>query len=105
MTTRKIHLIEKLGLFQPVEGNIYESGNWDIPPHRADELVGGDIYFHKKQKEPSYYGGKILGYRIYDQGDELDGRIIFRFEYSRGHKNVIAGEGGWSYEKKIVSGD
>src|SRR5687768_9730960 len=64
--TRKIHLIEKLGLFQKVDGNIYESGNWDISTQRADELIGGDIYFHKKQKETSFFGGKILGYRIYD---------------------------------------
>jgi hypothetical protein len=100
--TRKIHLIEKLGLFQRVDGNIYESGNWDISTQKADELIGGDIYFHKKQKETSFFGGKILGYRIYDEDDELRGRIIFRFEYSRGHKDVLAGDGGWSYEKKII---
>jgi hypothetical protein len=50
---RKIHLIEKRGLFQRIDGNIYESGYWDISTQTADELIGGDIHFHKKQKEPS----------------------------------------------------
>lgn len=100
--TRKIHLIENMGLMQRIDGNIFESGIWKITPQQADELIGGDIYFHKKQKETSFFGGKILDYRIYDNDDELKGRIIFRFEYSRGHKGVLAGEGGWSYEKKII---
>ena len=99
---RKIHLIEKLALFERVEGNIYDSGNWNVTPHQAEELIGGDIYFHKKQKEPSFFGGKILGYRIHQSDDQLNGRVIFRFEYSRSHKEVLAGEGGWSYEKKVT---
>jgi len=103
---RKIHLIERVTHFIRIEGNVFESWCWDITPQTAQALVGGDIYFHKKQKEPSYFGGKILGYRIHDS-DEGEypgcrGRIVFTFEYSREHKNVSAGEGGWSYEKKIV---
>ncbi len=98
----RIHLIERLRNFQRIEGNIYESGLWDVQPKRADELVGGDIYFHLKQKEPAYFGGKILGYRSHDENDAHRGRLIFRFEYSRAHKGVLAGAGGWSYEKKII---
>ena|SRR5438067_2644576 len=100
--TRKIHLIERLGHIKKIEGRIHESGFWDVSSQTAQELVGGDIYFHKKQKEPSYFGGKILGYRIHEKDDEYRGRIIFRFEYSAGHRNVSAGSGGWSNEKKIV---
>ena len=73
-----------------------------MPAGTAEALVGGDIYFHKKQKEPSFYGGKIIGYRINEADAEYPGRVIFRFEYSRAHKEVSAGQGGWSYEKKIV---
>lgn len=98
----KIHLIERLKNFEKVEDNVYDSGLWDVAPRVAEQLVGGDIYFHQKQKEPSYYGGKISSYRIHDAEDESKGRLIFRFEYSRAHKSVLAGEGGWSYEKKIV---
>ena len=102
----RIHLIERVTHFKRIEDSIFESWCWDVTPQKAQALVGGDIYFHKKQKEPSYYGGKILGYRIHDSdGGEYPGcrgRVVFIFEYSREHKNVSAGEGGWSYEKKIV---
>ena len=100
--TRKIHLIERMGHIQKIEGRICESGLWDVSPSMAQSLIGGDIYFHKKQKEASYFGGKILGYRIHESDDQYDGRIIFRFEPSTEHKNVSSGIGGWSNEKKIV---
>src|SRR5689334_10629417 len=98
----RIHLIERVGYIKNLGGQICESGFWAIPSQTAQSLLGGDIYFHKKQKEQSFYGGKILGYRIHDEDDEYRGRVIFRFEYSAKHRNVSAGSGGWSYEKKIV---
>jgi hypothetical protein len=51
---------------------------------------------------PDMFLTTILGYRIFDEDDELKGRIIFRFEYSLSRKGVSAGDGGWSYEKKII---
>ena len=102
----RIHLIEHLGLMQKVDGNIFDSGYWKIKPQQAEELIGFDIYFHKKQKEPSYFGGKILAYRVHDgsggEHPDCHGRVVFTFESSREHRNVSAGDGGWSYEKKIV---
>jgi hypothetical protein len=98
----RIHLIERIGYIQKLEEQIFESGLRAVTPDTAQSLLGGDIYFHKKQKEPSFYGGKILGYRIHDEDDEYRGRIIFSFEYSAKHRNVSAGSGGWSNEKKIV---
>ena len=99
----RIHLIEKLNLIHPVaEGSKeYESGFWAIPPHTAQLLVGGDIYFHKKQRERSFFGGKILAFRLAPDG-EYTGRIIFSFAPDQEHRNVSAGHGGWSAEKKIV---
>jgi hypothetical protein len=99
---RRIHLIERVNRIEKLEGSLHESGLWDVPPRTAEELVGGDIYFHKKQKEPSFFGGRVVGYRIYEGEDEYRGRVIFRFESSREHRNISAGAGGWSYEKKIV---
>lgn len=105
----RIHFIERGAHFKPVGGSVYESWCWNIPPNTAQALVGGDIYFHKHQKEPSYYGGKILDYRVHDSDEgaypDCRGRVIFTFEYSREHRNVLAGGGGWSYEKKIVLDD
>ena len=99
---RKIHLIERMGHIQKIEGQIHESGLWDVSPQTAQTLIGGYIHFHEKQKEPSYFGGKILAYRIHESDDQYNGRIIFRFEYSAEHRKVSAGSGGWSNEKKIV---
>lgn len=80
---QKIHLIERLGSFKRVEGNVFESWCWNVTPEVAETLVGGDIYFHKKQKEPSHFGGKILGYRIHDSDEEehpeCRGRAVFTF--------------------------
>lgn len=98
----RIHLIERIGYIKKLEDQFCESGLWAVPSQTAQSLVNGDIYFHKKQKEPSFYGGKILGYRIHEEDNEYRGRIIFRFEYSAKHKNISAGSGGWSNEKKIV---
>lgn len=97
----RIHFIEKANLIRKVEGRVHESGYWDIKPETAAELVGKDIYFHKKQKEPSFFGGKILDYKLETAGEYI-GRIIFRFEFTPAHRNVSAGSEGWSYEKKIV---
>lgn len=103
---RRIHLIERGGAFKKLEGNVIESWCWDVTPKAAESLVGGDIYFHKKQKEPSYFGGRILAYRVHDgsggEHPDCHGRVVFTFESSREHRNVSAGEGGWSYEKKII---
>lgn len=97
----KIHLIEQMNGIRKLEGQVHESGSWAVTPETAEALVGGDIYFHKKQKEPSFYGGKILGFRLETEGEHV-GRIIFRFEFTPEHKNVSSGSGGWSNEKKMV---
>ena len=103
---RRIHLIERNGAFKKLEGNVHETWCWKMTAQVAESLVGGDIYFHKKQKEPSYFGGKILAYRVHDsdEGEVPDcrGRVIFTFEFSREHRGVSAGEGGWSFMQKIV---
>jgi hypothetical protein len=103
---RRIHYIERNRAFVKLEGNLHESWCWEMTPQTAGSLVGGDIYFHLKQKEPSYFGGKILAYRVHDgsggEHPDCHGRVVFTFEYTREHKGVLAGEGGWSFMQKIV---
>jgi hypothetical protein len=41
----------------------------------------GSIYCHAKQAAPSYFGDKILSWRIQEEG-EYKGRVVFRFEAS-----------------------
>jgi len=100
--TKTVHLLEKHGLMTKLEGNVHESGFWKVSPKIAESLVGGDIYFHKKQKESSYFGGKILGFRIHEEEDERKGRVIFKFESARDHRDVMSGDGGWSNAMKII---
>ena len=59
------------------------------------------MFLHKHQKDPSHFGGKILSFRVQQDG-EYQGRIIFRIKFSRAHKNVKTPPNGWSYEMKIV---
>ena len=97
-----IHLIEKQHRFQMIdrEKETYESGVWAISENTAKSAINGNIYFHKKQTEPSYFGGVILSYRVHDEG-EFSGRIVFTFQAMIGHKHVKTGKAGWSMEKKM----
>lgn len=101
---RCIHLIEKRRLFKHLGKNNYESGYWDVKEEIARQLKDGSIFFHKKQAEPSYYGGIILGYRIAQLGDSVEyaGRIIFQFHYEKDHRDIKTARSGWSNEKKIA---
>ncbi len=98
-----IHLIERLGLIRPVAGSAgeFESGFWAVAEETAADLVGGDIYFHKKRAEPSFFGGRILGFRRQIEGEYV-GRIIFRFRSEMDHEGVVTEREGWGMEKKIV---
>jgi hypothetical protein len=98
-----IHLVERLGNVHRIDRdrNEWESGYWVVGEETAQRLVGGDIYLHDGQNEPSHFGGTILGYRIHRGGD-VDGRIVFRFQASVSHKGVMTDREGWGNEKKIV---
>lgn len=97
-----IHLIEKLGLIRQIEGpsGEYESGFWKVGHRTAEGLVGGDIYFHRKRAEPSFFGGRILSFRIQPDGKYAD-RIIFRFRAMPSRQGVATGSDGWGMEKKF----
>jgi hypothetical protein len=99
---KAIHLIEKENLFTQLSRvpPRYESGYWNVSVETADELKGGNIYFHKKQAELSFFGGAIFDFRVQDQG-EYKGRIVFLFEFNPQCRGVSAG-GNWNVEKKIV---
>lgn len=98
-----IHLIENDNRICAIDfaADKWESPYWAVGEDVADDLKnGGDIYFHKAQDAPSFFGGRVFDYRKQPDG-EWAGRIIFLFLADADHKNVKAG-GGWSQEKKIV---
>jgi len=47
-----IHMVEPLNNFVKLPDNSWESGWWTIDESKARELVGGEIYFHKKKGSP-----------------------------------------------------
>jgi hypothetical protein len=96
-----IHLVEPSNNFTKLQDNVWESGCWKIDESKAQQLVGGDIYFHKTRAEPSFYGGTILGYRVEADGED-QGRIIFKLEHSQSHRNVCTDKSGWSKDIKII---
>ena len=99
-----IHLIEKRGLIRLLDlaTDEYESGFWSLGSEKAQSLVGGDVYFHRARANPSFFGGRVLGYRIQAEG-EFAGRVVLRLRSEMGHQGVKTGSTGWSLEKKIVT--
>ena len=99
----QIHFIEKENLLTRKDKTTqdWESGFWSVSKEVAESLIGGDIYLHKAQDKPSYFGGKITAYRIQEEG-QWEGRIIFHFTATKKHKEVKTSRSGWSMEKKIV---
>lgn len=99
-----IHLVEPLNHFVKLKDNVWESGSWGLDESQAKKLVGGEIYFHKKRQDPSFYGGTILGYRVHPDG-EHQGRIVFQLQHSQSCRNVTTDKSGWSKDMKIIEPD
>lgn len=99
-----IHLIETSNNFVKLSDGKWESGRWDIDESKAKELIGGEIYFHKKKQEPSFFGGSIIGYRI-DQDERYQGNIVFMLRYNTACRNVKTNTQGWSKKMKIINHD
>ena len=98
-----IHFIERHENVHPTdkEKGEWESGDWVVSEETAQRLVGGHIYLHHAQDEPSHFGGEILSFHVLSSGS-ADGRVVFRFCASITCKGVKAGREGWGNEKKIV---
>ncbi len=96
-----IHIVEHVNNFVKLHDNVWESGWWQLDESKAQKLVGGEIYFHKKRQEPSFYGGTVLGYRVEQEG-QYQGRIIFKLQYRHTCRNVRTDKSGWSKEMKII---
>jgi len=101
---RCIHFIENQGRFRRIIDDEYESGFWDVLESKARKLIGGSIFFHSGQTEPSFYGGEILDCRVASSDDSLTyaGRIIFKFRFSPDYRGIRTARSGWGNEKKIV---
>ena len=101
-----IHIIKNdpgLPAITPVQSgsNIYSSGYWVIAEAKAKSLIGGKIFFHYRQTEPSFFGGIITDAEKVTEG-EREGRVVFTFKADQNCKNVKTSRDGWAQEMKIV---
>jgi len=55
----------------------FESGFWTLYEKEATGLIGGMLYLHDKKTEPSYFGGRIAGYRLAALDEPRPGKIVF----------------------------
>jgi len=78
----------------------YTSGFWAVTPEVAQSLVGGRIYFHEAQRDPSFFGGTVIDFQLITEG-QYAGRIEFKFRYEAQCRDVRA-PGPWSFEKCYV---
>ena len=99
-----IHVIEPLNKFVKLPDNKWESCGWNIDENKAQKLVGGVIYFHKKRFEPSFFGGAITDYRV-DENSQYQGKVVFTFQYKADCRNVNTDRRGWSKSMKIISNE
>jgi hypothetical protein len=104
MPAMAIHLIARRQLnVHPVPGTEgeWESGDWVVAAETAERLVGHSIYLHETRAAASYFGGKILSFRVVEDGDAA-GRTVFRFRFDAAHRGVTTSRGGWAQEMKIT---
>jgi hypothetical protein len=97
-----IHLIEKNEKYKIVDkdSDEWESGVWAVSIEKASNLIHGNIYLHRGQKEPSFFGGVINGFRI--TGTAPNEKITFRFRRMLSHEGVTTEKEGWGNEQKRV---
>ena len=81
--------------------DIYYSGYWVIAEAKANKLIGGNIFFHKRKTEPSFCGGVIKCAVKVDDG-MYRGRTIFIFKLDPACKGITTLPTGWGQEKKYV---
>ena len=81
--------------------NEWESGYWVVSEATAKRLVGGHIYLHRGEDEPSHIGGDIFSFHVHPRGPEA-GRIVFHFHADVECSNITVGSEGWDNEMKIV---
>jgi hypothetical protein len=99
-----IHIIEPLNNFVKLADDRWESGLLTVDESNAKKLVGGEIYFHKKRLEPSFFGGSITDYRINQDAQNQD-KIVFTLQYNATCRNVKTDKYGWSKKMKMTGNE
>ena len=107
-----IHLIENDGRIRPIDvsADLYESGFWVVGDDLAEELKGGDIYFHNAQAAPSYLhnleeaqftGADLTGANL--TASRAKRTNFTNADLSRMRWDARASLGGWIYASSFVN--
>lgn len=102
----RLHLIETANEIRPLNlaDKVFSSGCWHISTDLAQELIGHEVFFHKQQRSPSHFGGRVTGFEILPAGHACEGRIVLHFVLTdrNAGKGVRADRAPWGREKAIV---
>ena len=63
-------------------------------------MIGGQIYFHERKRDPSFYGGQIVDVHRAIDGAYPD-KIVFKFLFSRDCRGVRTSSDGWAQVMKL----
>jgi hypothetical protein len=78
----EIHFVCRSALnLRAVNHPIYESGVWDLCREDAARLVGRLLFLHETKAKPSYFGGRIEGFREVDAEYAHARRVVFRVTF------------------------
>ena len=100
-----IHLIKKndpsLPPIKPAKemgDGVFSSGDWLLSEARANSMIGGEIFFHRSQKKPSFFGGVITKV----EKSSVPARFVFFFIYDPQCRGVSTSSDGWAMTMKFV---
>ena len=100
-----IHIVDQLDNLRRLKNSPivheWECGCCAIDQDVAEKLVGADLFVHERMTRPSFFGGKITGFRVHG-GAEVGGEVIFRFQATNDHRDIKTSRAGWIKDTKIV---
>jgi hypothetical protein len=75
---------------------VYESSFWVLGTESADALIGGEVLFHERQSDASYFGGRVIAIERLRDG-EFVGRAVIVFAAQSACKGIHCTT-GWARE-------
>lgn len=105
---KAIHFVERehVGQLTQVfpERDEWETGYWSVRRQKAFELIDCELYLHRGQKEPAFFGGIIIGFYCFDTEGvgRMKERIIFRVKRVTELEGTVTPQEGWGNEQKTV---
>jgi len=96
MPFTRLHLIERLGLDEPWDGEpgYTKTGYWAFTKELAESFVGCFLFLHEGQLAPARYAGEIVDVFLQTEG-KYAGRVVFKVKDEPRLIGVITSMDGW----------